>query len=502
VPAVDGALEWLINSISPAGLLKSYNAPHKSWAVDRGYAYAQGLGAIAFMLHADSSNSNYLSHAETVLSELERRILAKNTVDAVVIYVPFSFELSSSEASSKVRSGNAAWVAEAFALHWLLTGKDDYASTLIGICNFLVEQFNLSGANKCVRGGPDVSWCSGEHNIDSYFVLHLAHYLTGDGTYLSVANDVADSLRGGFWNSAQNRFNQGIGDPYRALDVQSWGTVWLMSNDQTASYGDARTRSLDALSFADSFFYSTQASAINGFSVSGYGPYADSSNSFHSEAVWSEGTYGVALAHLRLGDTDRMKTIVNDISSMQNVTGGVLYAAQETVVDISGEKFYPFESVAGSGWLALVCASNQYMFWNATTNYAGIADTLKAPTPTSQPTNHPIASPTNHPIASPTNHPIASPTNHPIASPTNHPIASPTYHPIASPTNHPVVSPKTNPPVDPPKPSMKPHTRRPHTQYPILLVSRSPSWGPHRRTKRPPQPQSPDCGTHGSEKRY
>lgn len=59
------------------------------------------------------------------------------------------------------------------------------------------------------------------------------------------------------------------------------------------------------------------------------------------------------------------KEIVRGILPLVEPSGGVLYAANRTVVDSSGDVFYPHASVAGTAWLAIVGSANQYLLWNA-----------------------------------------------------------------------------------------------------------------------------------------
>jgi len=182
------------------------------------------------------------------------------------------------------------------------------------------------------------------------------------------------------WNSNQKRFQTGFNDPSYALDVQSWGSLWLISG-RYATLEVMQSRSQSALQFADTFFLNSQTSALlnKNNQSTGYGPYADSSNSFHANTVWSEGSLGVALAHLRLGNIEKAKSIMNGIlPSMVSSTGGVLYAANRTVVDNSGDVFYPYASVAGTAWLAIVGSPNQYLLWNGdVTLYKSVFGSIK-----------------------------------------------------------------------------------------------------------------------------
>lgn len=326
------ALAWINSQQATSGFVESFDAPSSAtWAQNRGYSYDQAVAAIAHLLHAQNSSSPELTFAESILTAIKDELSFDSTG---AVLVPFYWDTVTLEASSVVRSGNAAWVAEAFAMHGLLTGSTTYRSHLEGIAVYLLQRLSASGSNDCVTGGPSISWCSTEHNLDAYFALHLTYHLTNNVTYKNAANTIATTLRTSMWHATQKRFNQGINDPYRALDTQSWGSVFLLNHHAAANYSDSATRASTAMSFAEDFFATSQASDLNGNTAYGYGPYADSSNGFHANTVWSEGSAGVALAYIRMGDYAKAKDVISDLAPMIHSEGGIIYAANTTIVNL------------------------------------------------------------------------------------------------------------------------------------------------------------------------
>ena len=173
---------------------------------------------------------------------------------------------------------------------------------------------------------------------------------------------IGASLTSSLWNSVQGRFQTGFDDSSNSLDVQSWGSLWLLSG-QYATVDQLTSRSKSALQFANEIFFTSQNSVLKTSSgqpqvALGYGPYSNST-------VWSEGSLGVALAYLRRGDKAKARAIVKGLLPLVAPNGGVLYAANKTVVDSYGDVFYPYPSVAGTAWLAIVGSPNQYILWNA-----------------------------------------------------------------------------------------------------------------------------------------
>ena len=384
------SLNWIHNHRGSSGLVLSYISD-QSWTVDRGYTYGNALAAISLLLHVNSQSSPHLPVAVGILDALSNALVVDSS-DNSAKYSLFYCDINSGACDGAIRSGQNAWVAEGLALHWLITGDPRYAADLTAMCNYLLLRLAASGDKGCVTGGPDVTWCSVEHAIDSYFVLHLAGYLTQNTTYQTAAATIAAGLYGEhIWNAGQKRFNQGYDDTYFAMDVNSWGTIFLLNNEEPLpAEVNTVTRVTGALTHLDTLYLSDQACVLNGEVAVGYGPYADASNSFHAEAVWSEGTLGVALAHRRNGDLTRAESVVAGLDPLWGSDGSLLYAANETVVDNSGEIFYPFPSVAGTGWYGLACGNKSWAFWNANSEmYAAVFGTYlnsDSDVPTAAPT--------------------------------------------------------------------------------------------------------------------
>ena len=125
------------------------------------------------------------------------------------------------------------------------------------------------------------------------------------------------------WRSIEGRFNQGIDDPTRTLDVQSWGALFLLDDPSNETRVE---RAASALAFANATFLTSQVSALEPhLEARGYAPYDP------PLVVWSEGSYGVALAYSRLGDADAAATVDADLAPLVRPDGAVLYAANTSI---------------------------------------------------------------------------------------------------------------------------------------------------------------------------
>lgn len=82
------------------------------------------------------------------------------------------------------------------------------------------------------------------------------------------------------------------------------------------------------------------------------------------DMVWSEGSFGVAMAYLKAGRVEAAEQIVWDILKMQVNSGGIRYATQDIPF-----QFSPSPSMAGTAWMAMVLFAMEDqrlldLFWN------------------------------------------------------------------------------------------------------------------------------------------
>ena len=199
-----------------------------------------------------------------------------------------------------------------------------------------------------------VLWVSTEHNISSYFFLTALYQLTQEPRYGTRAAEVSDRLMAVLWQPDVGQFATGLkedgtlnGD--RALDCASWGALFLLARGE-------KEKAKIAIETADRVY------ANEDCGVRGHRPY-------HAEPiyedpgvqqlllpkrpeatwkdlpfVWSEGSLGVALAHLRLGNITRANEIVNEMEKLKE-GDGIKYATRDLPYIFSAGA-----SVAGTAW--------------------------------------------------------------------------------------------------------------------------------------------------------
>jgi len=362
------ALDWIVAQQHPTtGFVYSFDAPDsETWATDKSYSYDQAVAAIALLLNSPAGAANsvgasdYFDTAETLLTAMSGGLYR----DGVTGYmsVPKTWDTSDgSVSSSSLRSDNIALVGYAFALHWLFTGKQDYAAEAEGISKWLYSRLKDAGGatdGRCVQGSDSATYCTTEHNVASFFTFHLVSYLVNatepelSANLTSAAADVALALQTPLW--LVDRFNMGLSDASRSLLAQTWGTLFLMGGGMD-DLTEAAVRAAGALTYTEEKFRTTQVVVASGETADGYGSDADSSNSYHSDSVWSEGSLTVALAYFRGVSTTGSANFTQVLSRLQPVfnatSGGVLEGAAYSVVNADGSDIYPYAAVGGTGEL-------------------------------------------------------------------------------------------------------------------------------------------------------
>ncbi|MEO8846449.1 MAG: hypothetical protein ABI591_12060 [Kofleriaceae bacterium] len=205
-----------------------------------------------------------------------------------------------------------------------------------------------------------LAWVSVEHNVDAYFFFRALARVTDTDGYAEAAARLAATLIARAWRDDLGQFARGVGthglDAAPALDCASWGAAFLV-----AAGDPARAR----IAFATA--ERRYASRDPRTGVTGYRAYADgpvfedprlqrfyqsslsASTWDRLDAVWPEGSAGVALAALRTGRADRAREILDALEPLR-LAGG---AMPTFTLDVPFT-FDTDPSVAGTAWAELV----------------------------------------------------------------------------------------------------------------------------------------------------
>lgn len=304
--------------------------------------------------------------------------------------IPFSVLLDDPEETREyVRSGAVAWVGYAaaefldagvahasrdrvlelahHAASYLLARVVDASSEsdprgglVTGGDGVYVYEVDRSGAlRERLVGGP-VRWASVEHNVDTFFFLRRLARVTGSERYASAAGRIRDALLASAFRDAQGQFvaglNPGGTDENLTLDCASWGSLFLSGVGEAARArlaartSDARYASVEPRSGARGHRpYARGPVYENVMLMRRYGPALPARDWERLDAVWPEGSAGVAMAALRVGNRGRAAQILDELEPLRDPLG----ALPTFTVDVP-MLFDTAPSVAGTAWVELV----------------------------------------------------------------------------------------------------------------------------------------------------
>ena len=257
-----------------------------------------------------------------------------------------------------IRNGANSWLGYAFTMYQRMTGDDRYQQVAEWLADYLLTEQIAAGQPGAglISGGygrydaasnfisEDIEWVSTEHNIDAFFFMRDLGALTGKSRYSQAADRIRVAMLENLWNEQLGRFDQGLGDDADALDVTSWGAIFLIA----ACEEEKAYRSLD---------YAERTYRSSAGNVTGYKPYAglvEGTNWDEVDLVWSEGSLGAAMAYLKLGggvSLSRAYSILGEMAKLQDPAGGLTYAWYGGG---SAQPDFPeVPSAAGTGWYVM-----------------------------------------------------------------------------------------------------------------------------------------------------
>ena len=339
----------------PALLVPSYVPPAGDPIGDRirarAWTYDSALVAIARVLRGDLDGAGALLD---LYQEVQR---ADGVIEA-------SYDLTGADGAGPLRAGNQAWIGLA-ALQWrtrTCSGRHD--RLIARIADWLLTNRNSDPRSPgfgLVRGGPDVSWTSTEHNLEARaFFATLDAVLAGrrvdgrrcqaglDGapsTLRSSVHEAVASLDRAIASALYSRsgfFRQGLGDDARALDAQALGILWLLGQGRVAD-AKAVERMTDETMRVTGRRVDWPGAA--GQTFSGYRPFAAD---WLPDVLWMEGTLMMRLAKARLN---------RDVSALDaDVDRWVALSAPAPPLQVdraAGEDYHVWPAAAPGAWLVI-----------------------------------------------------------------------------------------------------------------------------------------------------
>jgi len=272
----------------------------------------------------------------------------------------YAFDVDTGESIGAVRSGMMAWVAYAAVVYREVYGNDRYDNMLAGIVRYLLALRNSDGL---VRGGPDVTFVSTQHNLLIAGMLRdLAAYLGPKGTLATglkyaTINDAANSIGNAILANLLVQagplayFRQGVGDPALPADVQALGAMYLDAR------GDGRAKQV-AECLRQNFYVAPRPSATG--TLSGFRPFIGNGV---PDVIWSEGTIEADTAFRRVG-VDSSAADIAAVQIARTVPGASVgpVGADRYVIDPVWGEYHTWPTSAAGSWLLIRPANAKLLF--------------------------------------------------------------------------------------------------------------------------------------------
>jgi hypothetical protein len=339
----------------PLDLVRSYQIPADdpsySSLLNWSWTYDSAVSAAAFVVTGNQANAQQL---------LDQLSALQHTDGSIEV----AFNTATGQPASVFRAGTIAWVGLAGTMYDSTFSSERYMNMEELAAGYLIS---LQGSNGLIRGGPDVTWVSTEHNLAAYaFLTRLGNELNSDGdptdaaSYLSAAARIASGIDSNLIirNGAGSYFLEGLGDPVQALDVQALGASYLQSRGDSALADQvlANAESIYAVSgqsitlSSDPSTYNMTYAAAGPFS--GFAPYAGAGA---PNVIWPEGTAELRLAAAAVGQpTAGLDKLLNQFASVTSSAGGAVLQADATVTNAAyGVTYHVWPAAAAAAWQLL-----------------------------------------------------------------------------------------------------------------------------------------------------
>ncbi len=264
-----------------------------------------------------------------------------------------SFDLTGAHPGGPLRSGVQAWVGLA-ALTWRAADLLDAPRPPDRRDRALAARAARLGPTSpgygLVRGGPDVSWVSAEHNFEARaFFAGLAGEKCHPATKLRPAaaefvarfDRAADAELLVHDGAGRAHFRQGVGDDTRPLDVQALGILWLVGQGRRADAQAVERETDETMGVSGR---SVAWPGASGQTFAGYRPFAGSG----ADVLWMEGSLMMRLAKARLGHD------VGTLDDSADRWAALTAPAPPLHVDhAAGEDYHVWPAAAAAAWRTL-----------------------------------------------------------------------------------------------------------------------------------------------------
>jgi hypothetical protein len=211
---LDKMYQWLAVHQNPrSGLLMSFEGDSDiaGWA----FTYDQALAVEAYSLFSD------FPRARKILDFYSRRAKRSKGMFLNAYYVS-----DGSPAEYIIHCGPNIWLGLA-VLQYTHKSKD---TAYLGLAREIARQImdlQSDDPDGGLRGGPEATWYSTEHNLDAYAFFNLFFKLTGERQYQDAASAVLGWLVKYSYGRTDLPVKRGKGDSTIATDTYAWSIAAL-----------------------------------------------------------------------------------------------------------------------------------------------------------------------------------------------------------------------------------------------------------------------------------
>jgi hypothetical protein len=224
---------------------------------------------------------------------------------------------------------------------------------------------SLQGTNGLLRGGPDVSWYSTQHNLLAYSFLNLlGTELTADGTrptantYSGAANKISAGIESKLLvhNGSTAWFIEGLNDNVQSLDADALGVLYLENHGENTVAQEVLACAQSAFALGGrSIVHSSDAATYN-MDYAAKGPFTGFKPYLGTGApnvLWTEGSAEMELAQASLGQpTSALKASLSAIAAV-TPTDAPLQADQAVTNVAYGAEYHVWPAAAAGAWMLL-----------------------------------------------------------------------------------------------------------------------------------------------------
>lgn len=188
------------------GLVASFEGDPavKDWA----FTYDQSLALQTFLISKDTAR------AEKILSFYRDKAARKDGG-----FMNAYNTNSTSPTEDLVRLGPTLWIGIAAAQYTHQTGDDRFLGLAEDMAGWAISMKDREGG---LKGGPDVTWYSTEHNLDAYALFNMLYQLTGKDLYRKERDETLRWIKDNTYSGKDAGMKRGKGDATIATDTLAW----------------------------------------------------------------------------------------------------------------------------------------------------------------------------------------------------------------------------------------------------------------------------------------